>query len=413
VLRPKELLVRVADKVGALTAQRTVAELSSQLAESTDQLATHVDRRLQDVHGHLDVAVEHQLGPRVDQRVDRVEDRVTDIQARVTAMQGNVDVDVQVATEAVVTLRRSTERLHADVAGLVQVLSPDEPSLPSLLGRSMAGDPEADLELARLLVRLAPAAADRVAGELVGVEAADLGPGVATLLNWAGGHTGPAGQAGVWFNPPVTVVHAPGSVRTNEVNERIVELPYAFGAVAHLPAGSLVLDFGAGESTVALSLAALGLEVIAADLRPHPFTHPNLTAAVGPIEAWEGPPRPLDAVLCISALEHVGLGAYDEEPTEGDLDRTILSQLGRWLRPGGEVVFTAPYGRWEVTSQQRVYDDEHLEALFAGWRVVDRRVCARTGPATWVAVGGEGRPPAPDWGDGTRGVVLLRATPPA
>ncbi|HUF32060.1 MAG TPA: hypothetical protein VMN58_02480 [Acidimicrobiales bacterium] len=378
----------------------------------TGPVRTHVDERTTDVHRHLDEVVEHQIGPRIDRRVDRVEDRVADIQERVTAMQGSVDVDVQVATEAMVTIRRTSELLRQEMDGLLRILAPQEPTLPALIGRSAAGDAEADLELARLLVRMVPAAADRVAGELVGTDLDAMGPGLATLLNWAGGHTSPSGQAAVWFNPPVTVLHEPGSVRTNEVNERIVEIPYAFAAVAGLPTGSLVLDFGAAESTIALSLASLGLEVLAADLRPHPFAHPGITAVTGPIERWAGPPRPLDAVLCISALEHVGLGAYDEEPTDGDLDHTILSLFGQWLRPGGELTFTAPYGRWERGEQQRVYDEAHLVTLFEGWTIVDRRTCAQTGPATWEPVGGDGPPPSSRWDDGTRGVVLLRATPP-
>lgn len=376
------------------------------------RLTAHVDERTQDLHEHLDIAVEHHIGPRIDQRVDRVEDRVSDIQQRLAALEASVAVDVQTASEAAVTARRSTERTAQALDDLLRMLTAsDDPSLPALLRRSLDGDPHAEVELARLITRLVPGAADRVAGELVGVQEGEVGPGVAQLLNWAAGHTGPAAQAGAWFNPAVTVLHADGTVRTNEVNERIVEVPYALGAVASLPPGSRVLDFGAAESTLALSLASLGIEVLAADLRHYPFGHPSLEPVVGPIESWEGPAEPLDAVLCVSALEHVGLGAYDEERTEGDLDRRILSRFGTWLRPGGEVVFTAPFGTWAVDDLQRTYDAEHLDALFEGWTILDRRICAQTGPATWEPVGDGTDPPASTWEDGTRGVVLLRATP--
>ena len=74
-----------------------------------------------------------------------------------------------------------------------------------------------------------------------------------------------------------------------------------------------------------------------------------------------------------------------------------------------QVDFTAPYGVWEVNELQRVYDAEHLDALFAGWSVTQRAICVQTANDTWERV--EGEPPASTWADGTRGVVLVRATP--
>jgi hypothetical protein len=114
-------------------------------------------------------------------------------------------------------------------------------------------------------------------------------------------------------------------------------------------------------------------------------------------------------VFCVSAIEHVGLGAYDEAPTEGTLDHTIVQRFKEWLRPGGELVLTAPYGHWSVDELQRVYDAEHLDALLAGWRVTQRAVCLQTAPDRWERVDGE--PGASTWDDGRRGVVLVRATP--
>src|SRR5438067_5525214 len=48
---------------------------------------------------------------------------------------------------------------------------------------------------------------------------------VANLVNFATGHRGFAAQAGLWFNPPVTVELGQASARLAAVNERIVELP--------------------------------------------------------------------------------------------------------------------------------------------------------------------------------------------
>jgi hypothetical protein len=364
---------------------------------------TWFDSRFRSLHEHVDVAVEHHLEPAMNRRFDRVDELRTDM----AELVDRVSSDTQTSAEFAATFRRSTDKLHDELAALWGFLAPGpEPRFAELLRRCAAGDGQAELELAKLLHEQLPGLTDRIVGAHEGVRL-PIGPGTADFLNWSNGHNGPAAQAGVWFNPPVTVFHHDGTVRANDVNERIVEVPYVMAAVASLPADSLILDFGATESTVALSLAALGHDVIAADLRPYPLQHPRLKSLVGPIESWGGPERPLDAVVCLSALEHVGLGAYDETPTDGDLDRVIAERFRGWLRPSGELVLTAPYGAWEVGETQRVYDAAHLDALLVGWTIVEKVVCVQTAHDRWERAGGE--PAASTWDDGTRGVVLLRA----
>ena len=380
------------------------ARLRALLAPIGGPLRRFFDGRFRDVHGHVDVAV-----GQIVRRVDPVESAIHRIDARMTELESRVSSDTQTSAEFAATFRRSTDRLRGELHALWGwATAGADPQLADLIARSAAGDAEADRELGKLVHDLLPGAADRVVGAFEGVRL-PIGPGTADFLNWASGHTGPAAQAGVWFNPPVTVFHHDGTVRPGDVNERIVEVPWVMGLAATLPPGSLVLDFGSSESTVSLSLAALGLDVISADLRPYPLAHPRLRSLTGPIEQWEGPERPLDAVVCVSALEHVGIGAYGEDPTGGDLDRQIVERFAGWLRPGGEIAFTAPYGCWSVDELQRVYDAEHLDALFAGWDVTQRAVCVQTAADRWERVDGE--PPASTWDDGTRGVVLLRATP--
>jgi SAM-dependent methyltransferase len=366
-------------------------------------------RPLKRVRSFFSAELREHVDNAVNRRVDIVEDVVRETHARMTELESRVSSDTQTSAEFAATFRRSTDRLRGELHALWGWATAGvEPTLADLLARSAAGDAEADIELGKLVHDLLPGAADRVVGAFEGLQL-PIGPGTADFLNWSSGHTGPAAQAGMWFNPAVTVFHHDGTVRPGDVNERIVEIPWVMGLATTLEPGSLVLDFGATESTVSLSLASLGLDVIAADLRPYPLVHPRLRSLTGPIEQWEGPERPLDAVFCVSALEHVGLGAYDETPTEGELDRQIVERFAQWLKPGGEIAFTAPYGRWEVNELQRVYDAPHLDALFAGWRVTGRAVCVQTARDRWERVDGE--PDASTWDDGTRGVVLLRATP--
>jgi SAM-dependent methyltransferase len=324
-----------------------------------------------------------------------------------TEFESRISSDTQTAAEFANSFRRSTDRLRTELDSMwAWATAGVEPGLADLVARSAGGDHDASTELGKLVHDQLPEAADRVVGAAEGTRL-PIGPGTADFLNWATGHTGPAAQAGVWVNQAVNLFHHDGTVRVGEVNERIVEVPWVMGLATSLAPGSLVLDFGATESTVSLSLAALGLDVIAADLRPYPFTHPRIQSLVGPIEQWDGPDRPLDAVMCVSALEHVGLGAYGESETSGDLDRQIVERFARWLKPGGEIAFTAPYGRWQVDELQRVYDADHLDALFAGWEITARAICLQTGADRWERVEQE-----PEWSTGEHGVVLLRARRP-
>jgi hypothetical protein len=332
--------------------------------------------------------------------VRHVDDRLDTFESRIAS-------DTQTATEFANSFRRSTDRLQTELDRMwTWATAGVEPQLAELLRRASTGDIEADLALGKLIAEQLPGTADRVTGAAEGLQL-PIGPGAADFLNWANGHAGPAAQAGVWVNHPISLLHHDGTVRVGEVNERIVEVPWVMGLATSLAPGSLVLDFGATESLVSLSLACLGLDVIAADLRPYPFHHPRIEPLVGPIEQWAGPDRPLDAVVCVSALEHVGLGAYGETATAGDLDRQILERFGDWLKPGGEIAFTAPYGDWHVDELQRVYDAEHLDALFAGWEITGRVLCVQTAPDAWERVDDE-----PAWTPGEHGVILLRARRP-
>jgi hypothetical protein len=249
---------------------------------------------------------------------------------------------------------------------------------------------------------------DSAARWLIDSDLHRLRGGLAHLLNWAAGHTGYVAQAGLWFNPPVVPEHRPHQVVLRHVTERIVEVPYALAATAHLRPGSLVLDLGACESTVAFSLASLGFRAIALDQRPYPLEHPMLTVVTSGVEQWE-PEEPLDAIFCISTIEHLGLPAYGTTATDEELDRKTAWRMRSWLKPGGALILTVPYGEWSIDSFERTYDRQHLEELLDGWTVVDRRTCARTSRFTWETFPDDAVPDP--WPPETKGVALIRAIP--
>jgi SAM-dependent methyltransferase len=209
-----------------------------------------------------------------------------------------------------------------------------------------------------------------------------LDAATAAFLSHAAGHTGFAAERNLWFNWPVTIAYEEGNARVANVNERIIENPYALRALAAAAPGARILDVGATENTLALSLASLGFAVTALDPRPYPLEHPNLTAVVGPIEDWR-PETRFDAVLCISTLEHIGSGEYGQaENVDGDA--AALARLHDLAVEDGLLVLTTPYGKHTEGEGARVYDRKRLEDLLADWRVEDLTIVERLDDATWA-----------------------------
>ena len=238
---------------------------------------------------------------------------------------------------------------------------------------------------------------------------ADLRWPVAEFINWANGDGGYAGQAGLWINNPVYVSVEPDGVYVRNVNERIVELPFAFAALADLPESSRILDVGGAESTLGLSLASLGHDVTIVDPRGFPIEHPRVTVASVPFEELTYDGEPFDAAVVVSSVEHFGVGAYGQPDAEDRLDVRAMRDLRERLRPGGRLVLTVPFGAPSEDDFQRVYDAEGLDRLLEGWEVQERTAAWRRGTTVWE----RGDLDAPDASRADAGVALVRAVRPA
>lgn len=251
--------------------------------------------------------------------------------------------------------------------------------------------------------QLAALGAHDAAGRALPRSAADVDEPTAALINWATGPDGPAAQAGLWFNEPVPVRLVAGGAEVLLVNERIVEQPYVHRALAGLPEGASVLDVGGAESTLAAALASLGHPVRVVDPRGHPLTHPLVTVSACPLGDLRLS-ESVDAAVALSAVEHFGLSHY-AGGASGD-DHDALARLRTLVRPAGTLVLTMPCAaRARVEDFERVYDRASLEALLAGWEVVDRRAAWRVDRTTWVA--GTLEEPLAE-----RGVALVTAVNP-
>jgi SAM-dependent methyltransferase len=114
-------------------------------------------------------------------------------------------------------------------------------------------------------------------------------------------------------------------------NMRTVEVPIAYNWVRGrewdriLEVGHVLGHYGLGGWPV-LDARERGPAVITADLM-----------------RWQ-PAEPLDRIVSISTLEHVGHGRYADLTAPGATPEAALARMRSWLAPGGEALFTVPLG---------------------------------------------------------------------
>lgn len=97
------------------------------------------------------------------------------------------------------------------------------------------------------------------------------------------------------------------------------------------------------------------------------------TVVKGDVRVYPFAPGSFDWIVSISALEHVGLGHYSNDPKDADGDAVALRNAWTWLAPGGWLYFDVPYNpaRYEVVgTSHRIYDDAAIETRLRqglGW----------------------------------------------
>ncbi len=237
-----------------------------------------------------------------------------------------------------------------------------------------------------------------------------LGGSDADLLNHAESHRGFRSQAGLWFNPPDVVRYSAGTVELSVMTERSIEVPFVISSVTSLAeSGASVLDVGCSESLIPFELASIGYRVTGIDLREYSLDHPNLATVETPLEDWDDE-RTFDVVVCLSSIEHFGLGTYGEEVSSERLDHTAMRLLLEKTKPTGVLVMTIPFGETDVTPVQRMYDRDNIDELLEGWAIDSFEVAV---PAAQGWVISETTPePAPTADPPvTRQVALITAHP--
>jgi len=167
------------------------------------------------------------------------------------------------------------------------------------------------------------------------------------------------------------------------VNERIVEIPFVFQNLK-LPKGSKILDFGCGESKLSLELASLGYRVTGVDLNDYNFTHPNFEFVKGNFLKNNFPDEYFDAVVAVSSIEHVGLGAYGESFWDEEGDYKAVREIHRILKTGGIFIMTVPFGKRGKTLTYRVYDKKTLFNILNGFKIEKIECYIGLGRKYWI-----------------------------
>ncbi len=340
---------------------------------------------------HLFENLIHAVKNELVDRIDQVDHDVEELAGTVSSSHTAISDQLALQAANLRAMEQMLWQVRADSAALMAEIGAARDELAS-----------ARKDLSERITHAAPSVRLR---ELTGARLSDLDVPASAFLNYAGSHNGPLADAGLWINHPVVVEWREGSARLGAVNERIMEQPFVFAAMADLAPGSRILDIGGAESTVGLSLASLGYRVTVIEPQGYPFQHRNLTVVTEPLEEF-APDGPFDAVILLSAIEHFGIGHYAGGPAPHvDADLAAMELIADLLAPGGRLVLTTPYGPAETNNVERVYDRARLIELLQGWDIRYAAIGRRVDEVTWELESTELAEPA-----GPNRVVMVVAT---
>lgn len=138
------------------------------------------------------------------------------------------------------------------------------------------------------------------------------------------------------------------------------------------PPGTKILDVGCCDFLLTLKLAKRGYQMTGIDARPYLEKHPNLTFIQADACRMPFPDANFDAVIAVSAIEHIGLGAYGDPVQEG-ADAKAAKEIHRVLKPGGRLILTTPFAAKDRLAPWRGgRKDTMMQQLFSGCSAASR-----------------------------------------
>jgi SAM-dependent methyltransferase len=169
-----------------------------------------------------------------------------------------------------------------------------------------------------------------------------------------------------WHNFP-NAVSLPRPCGEN-LPERVVELLLA--RLSYWP-GAVALDVGHANSMMCHREMVRSLpgprNITGIDMAEPVFDASRLYAesVCGDICDTEFADETFDLVWCISSLEHIGMdnSGYGEPLSDGATAERAMVEMMRIIRPGGSVLVTVPYGKFEDHGWFRNFDQDSFQDL--------------------------------------------------
>ena len=161
------------------------------------------------------------------------------------------------------------------------------------------------------------------------------------------------------------------SFSSYKYSERMIEIPFLFMNI--MPPPAKVLDIGCCEAIYPIQLAMMGYDVIGVDTRQYGFQHENFRFIKSDfLKLNEFKKESFDVILNISSIEHFGLKAYGNRDRDPDADSAAMQKIKDLLKPGGQLIFTAPFGqKGRLLEFERIYDTHEINYLLRGFKIVN------------------------------------------
>lgn len=159
------------------------------------------------------------------------------------------------------------------------------------------------------------------------------------------------------------------------LDERVVEFPWVFSRLGQgdgrlLDAGSALnfpylMDHG----------AMMQKQIVVYTLSPEEvIKRSNISYIYGDLRHTFFQDESFDEIVCISTLEHIGMNntmlyssdAHFEENRPEDFLQ-VIREFRRLLRPGGKLLATVPFGRYENLGWLQQFDKSMVEAVLGSF----------------------------------------------
>lgn len=130
----------------------------------------------------------------------------------------------------------------------------------------------------------------------------------------------------------------------------------------HFPQNARVLEIGCAEADWQTPMLALRPDLQITGLDWRACDRPGTTVRGNVMDPYLFPPDSFDAIVSVSAIEHVGLGAYDNDPQDLIGDSRAMASAHYWLKPGGWMYLDVPFrpDHYAEYASYRAYDQRSI-----------------------------------------------------